>query len=151
MDPPEQLGTDWGDNGYAYVAYGLAGLEEDPTYVVYKPIDMTDSDGDGIPDVQDNCKTVPNTDQRDADHDGQGDACDTHFDPFETAVSLSDDDSRKVDLGLSFPFYGTSYSEVYVNSDGNLTFGALVVPRADRPPRRCASSSSAACASTATS
>src|SRR5689334_18077140 len=35
-----------------------------------------DTDGDGIPDDQDNCPTVPNPDQRDHDHDGRGDACD---------------------------------------------------------------------------
>ncbi len=36
-----------------------------------------DSDGDGIPDVCDNCPAVANTDQSDADGDGIGDACDT--------------------------------------------------------------------------
>ena len=129
-------GADWGDGGYATVAYGMAGFEQDPTYVIYKAEDPTDTDGDGIPDLHDNCPNVPNPDQRDADHDGVGDACDSHFDAFETAVSLSDDDSRKVDLGLSFPFYGTTYAEVYLNSDGNLTFGASDDKSADRSKAR---------------
>jgi hypothetical protein len=36
----------------------------------------TDTDGDGVPDSQDNCIHVPNPDQRDTDGDGYGDACD---------------------------------------------------------------------------
>jgi hypothetical protein len=117
-------GSDWGENGYMRIAYGMAKVEEDPTYVVYKPEDPTDTDGDGVTDLHDNCKLVPNQDQRDADNDGKGDACDDAFDPFEVPIGLSDDDSRKVGLGFSFPFFGTSYAEVYVNADGNLTFGA---------------------------
>ncbi|HOW72592.1 MAG TPA: right-handed parallel beta-helix repeat-containing protein [Phycisphaerae bacterium] len=35
-----------------------------------------DSDGDGIPDGQDNCPSTSNTDQRDSDQDGKGDVCD---------------------------------------------------------------------------
>jgi uncharacterized protein (TIGR03437 family) len=38
-------------------------------------------------------------------------------------AALDDDDSRLVSLPFPFPFYGATYSEVYVNSDGNLTFG----------------------------
>lgn len=117
-------GTGWGIQGYAYMAYGSARIEENGTYVIYKPEDPTDTDGDGVTDVHDNCKTTPNADQRDVDLDGQGDACDGQFDPFEKQVQLSDDDSRKVDLGFSFPFYGTVYTSVYINSDGNLTFGS---------------------------
>jgi hypothetical protein len=39
-----------------------------------------------------------------------------------TRLSLRDDDSTRVSLGFNFPFYGRGYSEVFVNSDGNVTF-----------------------------
>jgi C1A family cysteine protease len=117
-------GTSWGTGGYAVWAYGKARIEANPTYVIYKPENPTDTDGDGIKDVHDNCKETVNVDQKDADHDGKGDACDSQFDPFEKKLSLSDDQSLKLDLGFSFPFYGKSYLDVFVNSDGNLTFGA---------------------------
>ena len=37
-------------------------------------------------------------------------------------AALDDDDSRLVALPFSFPFFGAAYRQVYVNSDGNLTF-----------------------------
>jgi hypothetical protein len=40
-----------------------------------------------------------------------------------TPVPLGDDDSRELPLPFAFPFYGTSFDRVFVNSDGNLTFG----------------------------
>lgn len=37
---------------------------------------------------------------------------------------LTDDDTRMFTLPFRFPFFGAMYESVYVNSDGNLTFGA---------------------------
>ena len=39
-----------------------------------KPKDY-DEDGDGVPDVEDNCPSIPNPDQKDTDSDGVGNAC----------------------------------------------------------------------------
>lgn len=38
--------------------------------------DICDSDGDGVPNVDDNCRAIPNVDQRDTDGDRIGDVCD---------------------------------------------------------------------------
>ncbi len=38
-----------------------------------------DTDGDGIPDAQDNCLTVANPDQTDSDNNGIGNECDTQY------------------------------------------------------------------------
>jgi hypothetical protein len=38
--------------------------------------EVTDTDGDGIPDSSDNCPTVPNPGQEDTDADGVGNVCD---------------------------------------------------------------------------
>ncbi|HYO83345.1 MAG TPA: hypothetical protein VES20_18210, partial [Bryobacteraceae bacterium] len=40
-----------------------------------------------------------------------------------STVTLNDDDSREATLPFSFPFFGQRYNRVWINSDGNLTFG----------------------------
>ncbi len=47
------------------------------------------------------------------------------FDPTggTQVLNLNDDDSRLEALGFFFPFFGREYNTVYLNSDGNLTFG----------------------------
>ena len=49
--------------------------------------DIFDEDEDGAPDIADNCEGVANADQRDADLDGTGDACD---DSLEASFVLFD-------------------------------------------------------------
>lgn len=41
-----------------------------------------------------------------------------------TPLALEDDDSQRIGLPFAFSYFGGSYDEVFVNSDGNLTFGA---------------------------
>ena len=45
-------------------------------------------------------------------------------DPAGTPLVLADDDSASVALPFAFPFFGRAQTTLFVNSDGNLTFGA---------------------------
>jgi uncharacterized protein (TIGR03437 family) len=47
-------------------------------------------------------------------------------------TGLADDDTRGLALPFSFPFFGVIYTHVFVNSDGNLTFGRSDVNTAER-------------------
>jgi hypothetical protein len=61
---------------------GRADPPDYPYIVDMGAYEEPDSDGDGVPDAQDNCPAVNNPDQNDADLDGFGDICDScPFDP----------------------------------------------------------------------
>ncbi len=55
-----------------------------------------------------------------------------------TKLNLQDDDSTRVPLPFSFTFYGQSHNELFVNSDGNLTFGVGDSASTERSVRRFA-------------
>jgi YD repeat-containing protein len=55
--------------------------------------EVTDTDGDGVPDYSDNCPTVPNPSQEDTDADGVGNACDNCPTVSNTNQADSDLDS----------------------------------------------------------
>jgi uncharacterized protein (TIGR03437 family) len=47
-------------------------------------------------------------------------------------AGLGDDDARRIPLPFPFPFYGRIYRELFVNSDGNLTFSVSDAATSDR-------------------
>ena len=46
------------------------------------------------------------------------------LEPPGAALGLGDDDARAVDLGFAFPFFGGTYRQAFVHSDGHVTFGS---------------------------
>ncbi len=56
--------------------------------------------------------------------------------PLGTPLALTDDDTRAVTLPFAFPFYGRTHTQLFVNSDGNLTFGAADVASTERSVSR---------------
>src|SRR5262249_23561876 len=44
--------------------------------------------------------------------------------PGDALTQLNDDDAREVPIGFGFPFEGSTWNSVFVNTNGHLTFGA---------------------------
>jgi hypothetical protein len=71
---------------------GLSGFDLDAVAALHSvdTAGLPDSDGDGFPDPADACPGEPNPDQRDADGDGVGDACDEEPPPDADADGVPD-------------------------------------------------------------
>jgi len=52
------------------------------------------------------------------------------------ALTMADDDARDTALPFSFSYFGATYNRVFVNSDGNLTFGQGDTATSDRSVSR---------------
>jgi hypothetical protein len=65
-------GYAWGEN-IGWINFELI---SQPDYIVETSYGTGDTDGDTIPDGADNCPAISNLNQKDADSDGAGDACD---------------------------------------------------------------------------
>lgn len=49
----------------------------------------------------------------------------TFREPLGSRLRLDDDDGGEQDVGFGFPFFSQTFDRVFVNSDGNLTFGEV--------------------------
>lgn len=67
-----------------------------------------------------------------------GDTYDSVAASSGTPIPLGDDDFRQVELPFAFPFFGNSYSQLFINSDGNITFEAGDKASSDRSLGRIA-------------
>jgi hypothetical protein len=78
---------------------------------------VSDVDADGVADTADNCLVTGNTDQRDTDADGIGNACDADLDQ-NCLVSF-------VDLGIMKSVFFTANPNADLDGDGSVSFSDL--------------------------
>ena len=83
---------------YFYIVKSVcAGVESAASNdVIYIPgvHKLVDTDGDGVPDENDNCPNSSNADQLDSDGDGIGDVCDSASQPDADGDGVADADDN---------------------------------------------------------
>jgi hypothetical protein len=80
LAPAESIGFAdmWNASEDSYTVVGYVMYDSKATVPVALTVQKrADQDGDGVPDIVDNCPTVANPDQTDTDADGIGDACES--------------------------------------------------------------------------
>ncbi len=90
---------------------------------------VSDSDGDGVPDDEDNCPDDANPDQADADEDGLGDVCDPDDD--NDGVPDDDDECPNSDLSATVVIDGCDSGVANVLFDSGCTISDLIGDCAD--------------------
>ena len=96
-------------------------LEQRGNWLV-RPVAGSDSDGDLIPDVGDNCTLIDNFAQVDTDNDGHGNRCDADLNN-DCVVNVSD-------LGTMRAVFFSSFANADLNVDGVVNFVDLGILRA---------------------
>ena len=102
----EALGA--GANGAGRLLMDLARVETSASL---------DTDGDGVPDLCDNCSSTPNPDQLDTDSDGYGNVCDADFDNNGIVNTL--------DLAILRAAFGQRGDDKATDLDGNFIINTL--------------------------
>jgi len=103
-------------------------------------IGVGDTDGDGICDDEDNCLTIPNTDQADNDNDGIGNVCD------DTPNGAEDADLETINCGAITIQYGNGKISYAYTGNEDITYKLSDVNRGIYFVAEC----SANCATNAT-
>jgi len=83
---------------------------------------LTDADGDGVLDDDDNCTLLPNADQRDTNGDNFGNVCDADLDN-NCAINF-------LDLGILKSVFFTGDADADLNGDGAVNFLDLGIMKA---------------------
>lgn len=89
--------------------------------------DGPDSDEDGVADAVDNCPALSNPGQENRDPEPVGRATPIRFafrdSPTEVAVTGDDAVSEPIPIGFDVTFFGATYDEILVGTDGFLMLG----------------------------
>ncbi len=83
------------------------------------PSPSQDSDGDGITNQFDNCDLIANTNQADADNDGEGDVCDTNSDTDSDGVVDANDNCISISNATQADATNNGIGDACEDTDGD--------------------------------